>query len=447
MASEPFFRIGEVDLFGLGLIYFSTGYLFLDLILVLIPVIYWNSIRTLTGPTWRSRTRRWLQEGRWTTAYTGLLWSTQARLRLAFGRSFSMKALDMCFRLAVVYASATLFVAPKFEVLATHLWAFAMAASAGAAGFYGARWLKRRSQPSPFDPPESKSCRANQILENGAYLLIMAVLVTAGELGAPWLVTGPFGMGAAVGAGLAFAVPASVLAFVMYVLRFGDDLGGGMFVFLVMFPCLNAIFDWPSWAASRWLMKRLRWDASRPVFYDRVGRLFGHVLADALIGVACLFALAAAIAIMSETNSGIMEWDSTFSKAQHAPFSGDGVVLTIMLFSTLVPTAIHLFFAVFALAFIETPYRNVVARFLEDENGGEEWANQAIVAVYLTAWATFSLVVVWLGAEGLVAGLDTLWVEIGFAAETDPQPLWSSLFRSTDAIAKAVNAGPPLHPR
>lgn len=314
-------------------------------------------------------------------------------MRMAFGRPFSMKALDACFRLAIIYASCAMIFAPSYDQISKHPKQLLFLAAIGATGFYGARWLRRRAQSSVDADETAGRGGRRRLLESGAYVVITAVLLAATALGAPWIAVATVSLGAALGARLAFAAPASVVAFAAGG-GMNHQVGGALFVYLAMFPCLNALFHWPSWAASRWQMKRLRRDAARPPFPARVGRLFGHVLADALIAVACLFALAATIAIMSETNRGVMLWGETLSKAQHAPFSGDGLVLTLMLFSTLVPTAIHLFFAIFALAFVETPYRGIVARFLEDEQGGQEWANQAIVAVYLTAWATFSLVVI-----------------------------------------------------
>ncbi|MEM7544567.1 MAG: hypothetical protein AAF367_03445 [Pseudomonadota bacterium] len=114
--------------------------------------------------------------------------------------------------------------------------------------------------------------------------------------------------------------------------------------------------------------------------------------------------------------------------------------MTIMLLSTLLPTAVHLFFAVFALAFIDTPYRAWVSGWLNEAAGADEWGNRFVVSAYLTAWAVLSLLVVWIGVEGLFTWLNSLWVVLGFAEANDQQPLWSSLFRAAAFLVELLQS-------
>ena len=85
--------------------------------------------------------------------------------------------------------------------------------------------------------------------------------------------------------------------------------------------------------------------------------------------------------------------------------------MTVMLVSTLVPTAMHLFFVVFALAVLRPPFATRTAFWLEKDQFGGEKGTQMLVALYLTACAGFALVVLWgagrlviMGLNGLVGG-------------------------------------------
>ncbi len=108
--------------------------------------------------------------------------------------------------------------------------------------------------------------------------------------------------------------------------------------------------------------------------------------------------------------------------------------MTVMLVSTLVPTALHLFFALFALAAIRPPYREWFKDWLEESKGGGEWGNRALVSAYLTFWMVFALAVLWGAAMALIHGLDWLWVRIGWGLETDAYPFWASIFRAAEAF-------------
>ncbi len=108
--------------------------------------------------------------------------------------------------------------------------------------------------------------------------------------------------------------------------------------------------------------------------------------------------------------------------------------MTVMLLSTLVPTALHLFFALFALAAIRPPYRQWFVGWLDDRHGEDSFGNRAIVSAYLTFWMVFALAVLWGATVALLHGLDWLWLRLNWGLETDPYPFWASIFRAAEAF-------------
>ncbi len=372
----------------------EAGDIGLGLIIALAPSLFGLWMKLLGGKTWRSRVGLWLYDASWSTAYAGLLQKLLVRLRWFFGRPWSRRALDMCFRLAVVYAVAYLYFGNwlTWEGGATVKWTFAgIGPVLGAMSFLIARSVRRRHLRARRRAESRKRRIWLHLREQLAYVAV-AVAVAA-------------------------AAAAAVLAFI-----------------LTIIPVLNALFDWLSWAVSRWLMGRLRADATRPGIFRRAGALLAHLAIDGAVAIACLFGLAIVLINMAHAIDAPELWDDTLIAAKEAPFSARGSTMTVMLLSTLVPTALHLFFALFALAAIRPPYREWFGVWLEESKGGGEWGNRAIVSAYLTFWMVFALAVLWGAAMALIHGLDWLWLRLGWGLETDLYPFWASIFRAAEAF-------------
>ena len=274
MESDQYFRINEVDLFGLGLVHFSTGFAILNLILGLTPVVFVLSMRLLGGIGWRRRIRVWLIRGRWVHAYSGLLHATQAALRQIFGPSLSVRALDMCARFALIYASGYLLLSPFFTVGHDHFRIAALhlgyALAGGWAGYFlASRLIDEAERGTPGGWLRSR-LNSHRGLRVGAYLLLALSLAVSVELGLPKFAAFGVLFGATLRIGFTFIVPVSILLFLIAGM---SDFGGNVFAYFIMFPLINALFDWPSWAASRWLMGRLQRDARHPTFLGRLARL------------------------------------------------------------------------------------------------------------------------------------------------------------------------------
>lgn len=179
-------------------------------------------------------------------------------------------------------------------------------------------------------------------------------------------------------------------------------------------------------------MDRLRADANRPDFLRRAGALLAHLTIDGALAIACLFGLAIVLINLAHSIDQPGLWTGTLSASKEAPFSAKGSAMTVMLLSTLVPTALHLFFALFALAAIRPPYRDWFVGWIEDPQSGGEWGNRAFVSGYLTFWMIFALVVLWGAAVVVLRGLDWLWLRLGWGS--GPYPFWSSIFNAAEAF-------------
>ena len=114
----------------------------------------------------------------------------------------------------------------------------------------------------------------------------------------------------------------------------------GMLVFLVLLPLLNAVLDFLSLGISRGLLSHaLRGNPG-------LGRIGGHIFLDVVLATIFLFLLAAVLPFVLEGLNQIfgwvvVNWREYLAKASSDPL-GEGLVVTGMLVTTLIPTFLHL---------------------------------------------------------------------------------------------------------
>ena len=408
-------------------------------ILWAIPVIYGFLVVALRGPKWRKRVRGWLYSGTWSRAYSNLLDGLLRWLDEFFGPPQGLRAFGECFGIALVY---TVVYGLALGSITPWDWAFpgeklnpstplATMVLAGIVAFFIFRWLSR-SQARACREAKGKRRLWLILREQGSYLIVVGLwlaaiyyfLASANWNDAQITVASVTASIAALLFGAAFGggpVPATTCASGLLAAFFAGiygyldlDLGAefveDMFVTFFGIPILNALFDWPSWWASRWLMAQLKDDVLRTGTLNRIRSTLSHVAADLVLAFVCLFGFAIVMAILTSWTGGIATWIG-YIVARMEPFSVSGSVMTIMLASTLVPTAIHLFFAVFAFAVLHPPFAARTAFWLQDDQEGTETGTQMLVAVYLTACAAFAMLVLWgagrlviLALNGLVGG-------------------------------------------
>lgn len=114
-------------------------------------------------------------------------------------------------------------------------------------------------------------------------------------------------------------------------------------LFFVALPIANAFADIISWAVTRWFVR----EAARRGFTFRV---FMEAIFDLLIAASCLIFLVTIMPNVIEAfnyffPSAMVDWVSLAKTARTDPF-GEGFLITGMLFTTLVPTAVHLFYGI-----------------------------------------------------------------------------------------------------
>lgn len=126
-----------------------------------------------------------------------------------------------------------------------------------------------------------------------------------------------------------------------------------MGLFLIVLPVVNALLDWPSWLLSRWLGRDLlkRLGDNR---FQQLWALLWHGIVDLMGAAAFLillaFLLPRAVALFLDLTAPLVGVPNAALGAYlclsaQEPLGG-GLWATGMLFSTLVPTALHLMFLI-----------------------------------------------------------------------------------------------------
>ena len=412
-------------------------------VLVLVP-IYGFFLVALTGKKWRALIRNWLYDSTWSRAYAGLLEDLLAKLDRFFGPPRGWRAFELCFALAMLYAIAYLllqYVLRQADPILV-LPIVAMACTGVVLVFLFIR--VRQRCVAARQRAAWRQRLWSHLTEQGTYCvlavctyfaasvvtdLVVVFVFTKGGIPTSIVAVGVIvgvvvaAAGASAGAGTFSGVAAVATAHIVDLASpagipiNGDAVEFAVVVSVLIFgvPLLNALFDWPSWWVSRWLMVRLREDALRRGVFRRLGAVLAHIAADFVLALACLFGLAIVIANIAFGVGLPTVWEDVYGAAKSAPFSGYGSAMTVMLVSTLIPTAIHLFFAVFALAVLRPPFATRTAFWMKEDQFGREKGTQALVALYLTACVGFALLVLWgagrltiMGLNGLV-GRDGIW--------------------------------------
>lgn len=124
-----------------------------------------------------------------------------------------------------------------------------------------------------------------------------------------------------------------------------------MLILFTALPILNAGLDWLSWWASRGLMRDLFPRADAPV--PGMWRILAHLALDIAVAALALLALAAVLPFglgLASRFGSEFPWRDLVADGQDHPLA-QGLGVTIMLATTLIPTALHLIAALFSLIF------------------------------------------------------------------------------------------------
>jgi hypothetical protein len=171
---------------------------------------------------------------------------------------------------------------------------------------------------------------------------------------------------------------------------------GGLLVvwllFFLLLPALNSVFDFLSWGASRYLLHDVAHE-------DRsISRTASHIVIEFALGLLLLYSLAFFIPFIIQLfnlfaarwGRPSIEWSAYAREALHAPWTS-GLMVTVMLLSTLIPTAGHFFLATVSLVIRVAPYREWVAMLLNDPEPSN--LHKTIAASWLTGYIVFAFAV------------------------------------------------------
>jgi hypothetical protein len=227
-----------------------------------------------------------------------------------------------------------------------------------------------------------------------------------------------FGPGAVVLSGFVSAVSLILILSTRVLSPFtlADYFGARTFVgaallnillFFVILPPLNAFWDWLAWESSRALSRRLLMNISGP-------KIALHIIASLVIGVSLVLGLTISAAevitffnqwMITHTKLVFLPIDSLASTALQRPFTPVGIWISIMLFSTLLPTLGHLTFAVFGTLIVRTPVQ-LRAKLIQIISEPTSSAQLMVPTLYFTFIPVFGLLVVgsliWITLLGFV---------------------------------------------
>ena len=400
--------------------------------LLAVPSVFWGWREFLSDPKWAAIIRTWLRNEGWSDAYGSTLRLLSTRLDALFGPNpWGLRAFGVCYIFAIVYAVLwfflSLYLSSGGYVSGRSIAiGFALALPLGGLVWWLSRLTRERhaaatpAGPGEAGPGEAGPGEAGPGEERapGMREYVSYFCIGAASGAGPALFSFVDGHSAAVAGAIAGGCAiagASLLAGA----RAGMSAGAGLVasvvlgmnsVLIVLFPLINALFDLVSWAVSRWFLGRLGEDAAEPVLWRRWAMLAFHILADTGFALLALTGLAVCLAIMGDGSP----WSLT--PLYTAPFSAEGSGLSVMLLSTLLPTALHLFCAVFAILPALPFGHRWIAGWIPDRDDFDDFGkgDRMIVATWLTVWSVVSMVIVWLLFLGGTWLLDAVWA-------TDPQ--------------------------
>jgi hypothetical protein len=200
---------------------------------------------------------------------------------------------------------------------------------------------------------------------------------------------------------IGMTLPLMLAALAFAVAYYG--LGGGTIAFLVlfflMFPAVNAVFDFLSWIVTRWFLKLAE---SLIPDRDSYTRLLRGLAYDIVWAIFCLVALTLALGIC------LRIYDAAFPQhaagwreqllAMQQVGSGSSLLISGMVATTFVPTFIHLFVGSAGVLVAFSPRAERVVALLSDpklSKGGKQEAARAIRRIKAMTYAvpTFAAVV------------------------------------------------------
>jgi hypothetical protein len=187
----------------------------------------------------------------------------------------------------------------------------------------------------------------------------------------------------------------------------------GLSLYLLL-PLINAVFDWVSWGITRALFKASsRLSGLKGVILQAL-----TIILDLATALLFLYLLALAIPFLLESiNWGVklagsnvyFPWENYLHAVKNAPFS-DGLLVTSMLLTTLIPSVLHVAFGIFGIVQAISPASRKAARLIPTDKAEVMSAAKVTQVVHVLIWSN-----IWRVVSVLVvsAGLWGLWLLVG----------------------------------
>jgi len=198
--------------------------------------------------------------------------------------------------------------------------------------------------------------------------------------------------------------------------------------FWFLFPVINALFDWASLIISRYFLKEVQQEI-HPYF------IFQDIVLDLIAGLLFMVALVVVLPFGVEVVNSIyglfteeaqVDWHYYARVARSDPW-GEGLMVTMMLVTTLIPTLVHVFIGLYSMV-INLLFGKQLADYLDKTTGnfrplvGAMWLlfyGLLVVALVLGLWWSF------LSLSGLPVA-DWLYGIADWVYEIPPAPVVGS---------------------
>jgi len=168
-----------------------------------------------------------------------------------------------------------------------------------------------------------------------------------------------------------------------------------LLIFLLIFPSFNALLDWFSLRVSRYCLFAITQE-SNPFI----------ILIDLLIDLICALGFMLILVLLFPSliewsnylvnTKAIVDWRSMAETAINDPW-GKGLMVTMMLITTLLPTFLHFFLALLVIS-IQLLFGQSLAKFLK--KAGESTLIPMLAAIWIEAYCCFVFLIMFLLYSG-----------------------------------------------
>jgi hypothetical protein len=310
-----------------------------------------------------------------------------------FGPSFSGKAFERCLAIAFIFPVALLLITlltngmtasriAPWQVLLFAA-AFAIIAYVIVAAFQNLLRLIERGWVAFGGDQELATTIARVLLGGFAFMVAFTIAFAiasafSGQVSNAGSVLGAMAGGFALAFALAvafalagatlFSITIAILA--SAALAFASEFTFLLFLFFILLPLVNASIDWLSWGATRFFLKQA--EIAEPDLAGELrvaGAVAGTFVSGALLMVTLTALLPNALELMNfafvSANLPRFNWEALLNKAVAAPWT-DGLFVTGMLMTAIVPAAAHFTIGLAGVLARLTPGASTAAHSISD---------------------------------------------------------------------------------